>query len=239
MQAFSQVSDRVCHFISKQFTGSPSGSNHQWILCQILNSRMSLKLQCWFYKSQIMFGKVKGSWSFTWKRRYSNSSHGLFSFSLSLSCYWPCLPRWGEGSPDLCWQSLTVGEKYIPGGRTAFNKKHSISLHLTHSTLGLPPPLLCSNIRSEAHVEACWSQMLSKTPAQLCWGGKQDSRQMHGRAKATEKSWRHIPGLRGVTGPHSSGSQGCRSYSCVSKALGNVFLVGPFSFLGYVRSERS
>lgn len=184
-----------------------------------------------------MFGKVKGSWSFTWKRRYSNSSHGLFFFSLS--CYWPCLPWWGEGSPGLCWQSLTVGEKYIPGGRTAFNKKHGISLHLTHSTLGLPPPLLCSNIRSEAHVEACWSQMLSKTPAQLGWGGKQDSRQMHVRAKATEKSWRHIPGLRGVTRPHSSGSQGCRNYSCVSKPLGNVFLVGPFSFLGLVRSEGS
>lgn len=128
--------------------------------------------------------QVKGSWSSTWKHRFSNSNHGLFF----LSCYWQCLPWWGEGSPDLCWQSLTVGEKYIPGGGTVFNKKKGISLHLTHSNLGLPPLLLCPNIRSEAHVETCWNQMLSKTPAQLCWGGKQDSRQMGVRAKATEKS---------------------------------------------------
>lgn len=135
MQVYSQISDRVCRSISKQLTSTPSGSN-RWVLCQILNSRMSLKLQCWFYKSQIMFGKVKSSWYFTWKHVYSNSSHGLF---FSLSCYWPCLPWLWEGSLDLCWQSLTVGEKYIPGGRTAFNKKHGIRLHLTHSTLGLPP----------------------------------------------------------------------------------------------------
>lgn len=101
MQVYSQISDRVCCSISKQSTGTPSESNHQWVLCQILNSRMSLKLQCWFYKSQIMFGKVKGSWSFTWKHRYSNSSYGLFFSSPAIDpvCLgwereaWTCVDR--------------------------------------------------------------------------------------------------------------------------------------------------
>lgn len=66
------------------------------------------------------------------KARFFNSSHGL----LFLSCYWQCLPSWGEGSPDLCGQSSTGGEKYIPGGGIVLNKKQGI--RLTHSKRGLP-----------------------------------------------------------------------------------------------------
>lgn len=155
-----------------------------------------------------------------------------------------------EGSPDLCWQSLTVGEKYIPGGRTVFNKKQGISLRLTHSKLGLPSPLLCSNTGSEAHVETCWSRTLSKNSSLAmlrrktkfspdeCWSqGYWEELETHTRA----------PGS--ATGPqprppnHSSCFRviGCWNFSYVSKPFGNRLSNRrwyTFSFLGLVGHGR-
>lgn len=106
-----------------------------------------------------------------------------------------------------------------------FNKKQGISLHLTHSELGLPSLSLCSSTRSEVHVETCWSQALSKTAAQLCCRGKQDSSQMSvelrllGRAGDTSQA-------PGRSRPALSVSQDCRNYLFI-QTFGECFPIGP------------
>ena len=121
---------------------------------------MSLKLQCWFYKSQIMFCKTKGSWSSTWKQRFSDSSRGrFFSFPSTDSV---CLG--GEREAQTCVDRVRLLGKstYLEGKQCLTKNTASVFTWLIPRWASLHPPLLCSNIRSEAHVEACWSQMLSK-----------------------------------------------------------------------------
>lgn len=81
-----------------------------------------------------MFGKVKGSWSSTWKHRFSHFSHGF----LFLSCYNNvCISREREAQTCVDRVQLLGKSTYLEGEQCLTRNKASVSTWLIPSWASL------------------------------------------------------------------------------------------------------
>ena len=183
---------------------------------------MSLKLQCWFYKSEIMFCKTKGSWSSTWKQRFSDSSRGrFFSFPSTDSV---CLG--GEREAQTCVDRVRLLGKstYLEGKQCLTKNTASVFTWLIPRWASLHRcfvPTLDQRLMWRLAEVKCYQNsnpaMLGQktrfSPEACQSQGYWEELETHTRAPESNQ-------------PSLSGSQGCWNYSYVSKPFGNVFLVG-------------
>lgn len=169
-----------------------------------------------------MFGKVKGSWSSTWKHRFSHFSHGF----LFLSCYNNvCISR--EREAQTCVDRVQLLEKstYLEGEQCLTRNKASVSTWLIPSWASL-----CCRFVPALDQRFMWKLVEDKHYQKLQPSSAAEENKILAR-------WVWEPRLLGRAGDTSQGSREKQGLTLqchrtaetihLSKPLGNAFPIGP------------